>query len=180
MVITLIGYRGTGKSTVAAALGEQLQCLSVDADEKIEASAGKSIHRIFSDDGEVAFRALERQTMHRLLGGQQKCIIAAGGGAVLNEHTRREMRFAGPVVWLTASVDTILARIGSDATTAQRRPDLTADGGRAEVEQLLAIREPLYLECADVIVDTEDRDVAQIVDEIVAALGPRLQKGATE
>lgn len=180
MILTLIGYRGTGKSTVAAALGRRLICPTVDVDVDIEAAAGKSIQRIFSDDGESTFRAIERQTMQRLLAGNAPLIIAAGGGAILNEATRRDMRAAGPVVWLTASVDTILARIGGDVTTAERRPNLTADGGRAEVDRLLAVREPLYRECADFIVDTEGRSVAEIVEEIVAGLGPRLQEGAAE
>ena len=178
MVITLIGYRGTGKSTVAAALAERLRWRSVDADDEIEASAGKPIRRIFAEDGEPAFRDLERQTISRLLKENDRLVVAAGGGAILNERTRSDMQAAGPVVWLTASVDTILTRTESDATTAQRRPDLTPDGGRREVESVLAERLPLYSEAADVVVDTDDRSVEEIVEQITRAVAPRLQEGA--
>lgn len=178
MVITLIGYRGTGKSTVARALGARLGWASVDADHEIEVVAGKSIQRIFADDGEADFRRLERETMHRLLSEGDRLVIASGGGAILDEQTRGEMQQAGPVVWLTASVETILARIGGDATTASRRPNLTAEGGRAEIEQLLAQREPLYRQTASLIVDTEQRTIDQIVEAILAGLPPHLQEGA--
>jgi shikimate kinase len=178
MVITLIGYRGTGKSTVARALGARLRWASFDADDQIEALAGRSIEQIFAEDGEVQFRRLERETMHRLLSEGDRLVIAAGGGAILDEQTRGEMQQAGPVVWLTASVETILARIGGDETTASRRPNLTAEGGRGEIEQLLAQREPLYRQTASLIVDTEQRTIEQIASEILAGLPPHLQEGA--
>src|SRR5690606_4558018 len=114
MVITLIGYRGTGKSTVAVALAARLRWAAVDADDQIEALAGKTIQRIFADDGEAEFRRLERETMQRLLSEADRLVIAAGGGAILDEQTRRHMQQAGPVVWLTAPVETILARISKD------------------------------------------------------------------
>jgi shikimate kinase len=178
MVITLIGYRGTGKSTVARALGERLGWTSVDADDEIECLAKMSIQQIFAERGESAFRGLERITMARLLSGHDRLIIAAGGGAILNQQTRSDIKAAGPVVWLRASTETILARMRSDATTTERRPNLTPAGGRHEVEELLARREPLYREAASVIVDTEGRTVEAIVEEIVATLEPRRQEGA--
>jgi shikimate kinase len=178
MVITLIGYRGTGKSSVAGALGARLGWGAVDADDDIEARAGKSIERIFAEDGEAEFRRLERETMQRLLSQGDRLVIAAGGGAILNEQTREDMQQAGPVVWLTAPVDTILARIGGDETTASRRPNLTAQGGRAEVEQVLAKREPLYRQTASLIVDTQGRTIDEIVEAILAGLPPHLQEGA--
>ncbi|MCA9074321.1 MAG: shikimate kinase [Planctomycetaceae bacterium] len=179
MVITLIGYRGTGKSTVAAPLASRLGWDWLDADDVIEANVGKSIREIFAVDGEDVFRKHERTTMQALF-GRDKLIIAAGGGAVLNHETRRDMQSAGPVIWLTASVDTILSRMQGDATTADRRPNLTNDGGRREVEQVLAIREPLYRECADIIISTEEKDVDTLVDEIMTELQPMLREGAAE
>lgn len=178
MVITLIGYRGTGKSTLARALGARLGWASIDADDQIEAIAGKSIDRIFAEDGEAEFRRLERETMQRLLSSGDPLIVAAGGGAILDEQTRLQMQQAGPVIWLTASVETILARISKDATTASRRPKLTAQGGRAEIEQLLAQREPLYRQTASLIVDTQRRTIDEIASEILAGLPPHLQEGA--
>jgi shikimate kinase len=109
---------------------------------------------------------------------KDRLVIAAGGGAVLDPDTRREMRAAGPVVWLTATVETIVARIAEDQTTIERRPNLMGDGGRAEVEVLLHQREPLYRACADVMIDADRREINGIVDEIMTAIGPRLSEGA--
>lgn len=175
MVITLIGYRGTGKSTVAAPLAERLGWDWIDADFVIEQAAGCSIREIFERDGETGFRELERAVLKPFL-QRDRLIIAAGGGAILNKDTCEEMAAAGLVVWLTASVETILSRIASDDSTTDRRPNLTVDGGRSEVEQVLRTREPLYRACAGLIIDTDGRDVMDIADEIVREL--RIAEGA--
>jgi shikimate kinase len=178
MVITLIGYRGTGKSTVAPPLAKRLGWDDwVDADALIEQQAGRSIREIFVSGGEPIFRALERDVMRSVL-QLDRAVIAAGGGAILNEQTRHQMATAGPVVWLMASVATILGRIEADASTQQRRPDLTAAGGRAEIEHLLAVREPLYRQCADITVATDELTTDQIIEQILAGLPPQLQEGA--
>jgi shikimate kinase len=91
----------------------------------------------------------------------------------LNGDTRREMKAAGPVVWLQASVGVLAARIEADPATAERRPDL-AGGGSGEIASLLAVREPLYRECASHTIFTDQLNVAQIVERIAVALGPRL------
>ncbi len=179
MVVTLIGYRGTGKSAVARPLAARLDWEAVDADAEIERRAGKSIAAMFSEEGEAAFRALERRVVHELL-QRDGLVLATGGGAILDPDTRRELRQAGPVVWLTASVDTILTRLAADDTTGGRRPNLTTSGGRDEVAQLLCQREPLYRQTADVIVDTEGRPLATVIEEVFTALGPLLQQGAVE
>ena len=167
--IFLIGYRGTGKSAVARELASRLGFSWVDADEAIELHAGKSIARIFADDGEPAFRQMEAGIVAELA-GERRTVIALGGGAVLRDETRQAIRAAGPVVWLTASVTTILERVAADATTAHRRPNLTVAGGRAEIEELLAVRTPLYRECATLTVDTEGKTAAEVADEIAATL----------
>ena len=89
-VMTLIGYRGSGKSSVAAPLAERHGFNWLDADDEIERVAGKSIAQIFADEGESHFRQIEREVMQNLL-QRDKLIIAAGGGAILNAETRREM-----------------------------------------------------------------------------------------
>jgi shikimate kinase len=167
--IFLIGYRGTGKSTVALELANLLGYDCVDADAIIEQRSGKSIADIFADDGEPAFRELEAAVVAELA-HRQKTVVALGGGAVLRDANRAVICAAGPVVWLTASVDTILGRIAADRVTDSRRPQLTTAGGRAEVESLLAVRTPLYGECATLVVDTEGKTAAQLADEIVASL----------
>jgi shikimate kinase len=169
MNVVLIGYRGTGKTTVAQQLALRLGWDWVDADVEIELRAGKSIAAIFADDGEPTFRELESHVLAATIGRPQ-IVLAAGGGVVLREDNRRLLRTAGKVVWLTADVATILARVAADQTTAIRRPQLTTAGGEAEVRQLLARRTPLYRELADLEIDTEGRTPAEIVEEIVEAM----------
>lgn len=155
LMLILIGYRGTGKTTLAEPLAARLGWTAVDADVELERRAGRTIKQIFDDGGEPEFRRIERETLVELL-TKDRLVIAAGGGAILNAETRRDFKAAGPVVWLKASADTIEQRLYGDATTAQRRPNLTASGGRQEIEQLLAQREPLYRECATLEVATDE------------------------
>jgi shikimate kinase len=167
--IFLIGYRGTGKSTVARFIAAQLKWDSIDADDEIERRAGKSIADIFAAQGEKTFRAIEASVVADLAEGR-KTVIALGGGAVLLTENRAAIRGKGPVIWLTANVDTIESRVAADATTAQRRPNLTVAGGRAEIEALLAEREPRYRECATLVVATDGKTSAEVADEILDQL----------
>lgn len=169
MRMILIGYRGCGKSTIGVALAERLQVPWVDADEYLETQAGRSIKDIFATDGEPTFRAMERACLVELL-ERDPLVLSAGGGAILNPQTREDFRIAGFVVWLMADVATIADRIAGDATTAARRPNLTAAGGIDEIRALLNVREPLYRETAHLTVATEGRSVTEIVDQIVAHL----------
>jgi shikimate kinase len=168
--IFLIGYRGTGKTTVARELAARLGCDWVDADDVIEQNAGKTIAQIFADDGEPAFREFEANAV-AALGRKHRTVVALGGGAVLREANRKAIAATGGlVVWLTATVDTILNRVAADRTTSARRPKLTTGGGRDEVETLLTQRMPLYRECATLVVDTEGQTVADVVEEILSKL----------
>jgi shikimate kinase len=177
MRITLIGYRGCGKSTLAPLLARRLRCDWVDADVVIEQQAGCSIKEIFAREGEPGFRQREAAVLADLL-RRDRVVIAAGGGAILNPQTRERMRAAGPVVWLRAPLETLAARIAGDATTAERRPNL-AGGGTAEIAQLLAFREPLYRETATLSVETGSRPPTDLVDEILAQLSPPDVGGGT-
>ncbi len=170
MVITLIGYRGSGKTTVAGPLAERLGWEWADSDDELEKRDGRTIREIFAADGEDYFRRLERETIAELL-RKEHLILAAGGGAILNEDSRNNMRAAGPVVWLQASVDTLYQRIHGDQTTAERRPDLTDTGGRREIEDVLSRRESLYRESASILIQTDERTTDQIVDQIVESAG---------
>lgn len=182
MNLILIGYRATGKSTLAPLLAKRLGWTAVDADVELERGAGRTIRQIFDDGGEPEFRKLERNTLVDLL-AQEQLVIAAGGGAILNEDTRRDFQKAGPVVWLKASVDTIENRLYGDATTRERRPNLTASGGRQEIEDLLNSRDPLYRETASLIVSTDEPlsgqndppTIEQLTDLVMAEVGPQLE-----
>jgi shikimate kinase len=169
MVITLIGYRGSGKSAVAPLVAQRLGWAWIDADAEIERRAGRTIREIFDADGEPRFRELERETLAELLMREQ-IVVAAGGGAVLDAGTRRRMREAGPVVWLEAPADVLHARITADASTAARRPNLTARGGVDEIREMLAKREPLYRETATIVIDAGRAAAMQIAEQILAAV----------
>jgi shikimate kinase len=169
MFLTLIGYRATGKTTLATLLAERLHWNWIDADVEIERRAGKSIARVFAEDGEPAFRQLEGQVIADLC-RRDRVVLAAGGGAPVREENRRAMRTAGPVVWLRALPETIHRRMSGDATTAGRRPNLTAGGGLTEIVELLRQREPIYRVAADVEVDTEGKTPEQIATDILDRL----------
>lgn len=162
----LIGYRGTGKTTVAAQLAERLGWGWVDADHALEVREGRTVRQIFADNGEAGFREKEALLLAELCRGRRR-VIATGGGVVLRPENRDRLRAAGHVVWLTADAPTIWQRLQADAATSDRRPNLSV-GGLAEVEQLLRAREPLYRSCADQAVETAGRspgEVARIIYE---------------
>lgn len=176
MTITLVGYRGTGKSTIAAALADRLGWAAVDADAEIESRAGRSIREIFETDGEAEFRRLERGVLAELL-RRERLVIASGGGAVLDPESRRDMAAAGPVVWLTASLETLVARLAADLATPGRRPALTPHDPPTEIATLLAQREPYYREVATLTVATDGQTPEDIVAEVLAGLPPLLREG---
>ncbi len=165
MPITLIGYRATGKTTLARLLAERLGWDWTDADVEIERRAGKTIAEIFAEDGEPVFRDLEADVTLELC-GQDNLVLAAGGGAPLRAESRQAMRDSGKVVWLHARPETVLARMTGDATTAQRRPDLTNKSALEEIVHLMDERESIYRETAHIEIDTESRTPEQIADHI--------------
>jgi shikimate kinase len=167
--IALIGYRGTGKTTVAQVLARRLSFDWVDADVEVELRAGKSIAALFAESGEQAFRDVEAEVVAELC-QRERSVLALGGGAVLRKSNRAGLDQCQQVVWLKASAAAIAARLEGDPTTAGRRPNLTNRGGLHEIEQMLTQREPIYRACATLEVDTEDKDPAEIADEIVASL----------
>ncbi len=171
MFITLIGYRGTGKSTLAPRLASKLGFDWVDADVELENCTGRSIREIFATDGEPEFRRIEREILVQLL-KRDRLVLAAGGGAILNETTRQDFRAAGPVVWLQANVETIARRILRDGTPTPHRPNLTSTGGVDEIRALIAHREPLYRDCATITLATEGASLETLVQRILTQLPP--------
>lgn len=165
----LTGYRGTGKTTIAKLIAKRLGWAWADADDAIEQAAGKTITAIFAEEGEPAFRDLEEKIVAELC-QQGKTVIALGGGAVLRKTTRGRLQEAGPIIWLTASAETLASRIACDATTDERRPNLTNLPALEEIHRLLAEREPLYRKCATFTQDTEARSPDEITTEILERL----------
>ena len=168
MDVILIGYRGTGKTTVARLLAARFNVDWWDADQEIQRRAGKTIKEIFTDEGEAGFRIREEQVIAELV-QPARGILAVGGGAILRSENRGALRSA-VVVWLTAQPPTIYTRVVDDPVSRSQRPNLTTSGGIREIEAILAEREPLYRRCADHIVSTECKTAEQVATEIVCLL----------
>jgi len=159
--IVLVGFMGTGKTTVGKLISEQTGMPLVDMDALIELRAGKPITDIFAQDGEPYFRALER-TITRELSAQNSQIISTGGGLVLNPDNIADYEKTGLVICLLASASEILNRVQHDNT----RP-LLAGNKQEKILQLLETRKPLY-EAIPHKIDTDGIDPAAIAMQIIA------------
>ncbi len=151
---------------MAEQLAERLGEVHIDTDRDIETVAGRTIAHIFSESGEEEFRSLETEALCGALKRSGR-ILALGGGVVLREENRSMLKDAGTTVLLQAAPETIFARLAGDPATEEQRPNLTG-GGLEEIVEVLEIRRELYRQCADLIVDTEDKTPAQVADEILA------------
>ena len=174
MVVTLIGYRGCGKSSIAPRLARRLGWSWVDSDDVVEQRAGCSISEIFEHEGEAGFRIRESEVIADLV-QQQHVVIASGGGAILAESNRKLLRSAGPVVWLQVSVANLARRLG-DRSSGQRRPSLTGKPIAEEVAEVMAVREPLYRDCATLIVDAESERPEQVARRIAQFVTQETQR----
>jgi shikimate kinase len=165
MNLVLIGYRATGKTTVAKIIADILNIECTDADVEIEARAGKTIAEIFAKDGEPAFRDLESEVITDLLQGD-RLLLSAGGGAPMRPENRRVMRENATVVLLTASPETIVQRMAADAKTADQRPSLTGKCPLEEVQEVLSAREDVYHETAHHTIATDGKTPVQVAQEV--------------
>jgi shikimate kinase len=161
----LIGYRGAGKTEVARVLAPMLGSAWLDADAVLEERAGQSIRQIFATEGEAGFRVREAALLQELCGLQDH-VIATGGGIILREENRAALK-RGAVVWLRAPADVLWQRMQEDVTTSERRPNL-AQGGLAEIDEMLRVREPLYQACQEFTVDASAQTPTQVAEAIAA------------
>lgn len=145
MSVALIGYRGSGKSTVGKRLADQLWHKFVDTDDLVVKKAGKDIRSIFESMGEKGFRELEAKVVAEVCKLPDH-VIALGGGAVLREENRKALKDAGmKVIYLRCEAEELARRIEADPQSAASRPGLTPHGGGIdEVRKLLVEREPIY------------------------------------
>jgi shikimate kinase len=163
--LLLVGFMGTGKTVVGKAAARRLGFEYVDTDNLIEQRAGKTITRIFAEDGEPRFRDLETDAI-RSLETLDRHVAATGGGCVLRDENWDAMRRAGLVVCLAARPETIFERVRQHT----HRPLLQTPDPLARIRELLDQRAPFYAR-ADHAIDTSDLSVAEVVDRLVALMG---------
>ncbi|MEY4600415.1 MAG: shikimate kinase [Actinomycetota bacterium] len=165
-IVVLVGMMGAGKTTVGRSVASRLGVDFVDTDDLVEARAGKSVRDIFASEGEAAFRTLESQVLAESLKSPVDVVVAAAGGTVLSESNRAALReHADVVVWLDADV----SALGERASRGAHRPLLDGD----VEDRLMALdgeRRVLYQSVADVRLDTTGKGIAEVVQEVVAAL----------
>jgi len=172
--IALVGYRGCGKTTVAAALAQRRGRTPFDTDAWIERQAGMSVREVFATHGEARFRAWESDAVAHAC-ELDNAVISVGGGAVLCDANRARLRESCFVVWLTASPETLAARLASDQRSASLRPALTTLDPLSEIRTLLAVRTPHYAACCHAQVSTEGRGADAVAAEVdrLAAEAPQ-------
>lgn len=159
--IALTGFMGVGKSSVGRALAEVLHFEFIDTDEVIESNAGKSINRIFADDGEPTFRGLESQIVQQLT-TRDRVVISTGGGLAVSPDNLASLKSHALVVCLWASPEAIWERVRHQS----HRPILQTIDPPARIRELLAQREPFYKQ-ADVLVNTELRSLREVVQQVL-------------
>ncbi|MBX3320076.1 MAG: shikimate kinase [Nitrospira sp.] len=166
MNVVLIGYRGTGKSSVGKILAARLGRPLLSTDEEVVKFAGQTIPAIVEQHGWEYFRDLESKVCQELA-GQNGLIIDTGGGAIVRSQNVDVLKQTGKLFWLTASVETIAKRIGSDT----QRPSLTGTKSFIdEIQDVLQDRLPKYQAAGDYVIETEGRSLSQVADEILTRL----------
>jgi shikimate kinase len=162
--IVLVGLPGCGKSAIGRRLAPRLDLPFVDVDEEIERAAGKTITEIFADHGEPYFRDGERRVIARLLASGPQ-VLATGGGALLAEETRANIRRSGISIWVKADVPLLVRRV----MKRSNRPLFAGRQPEAVMTELMEARHPLYA-MADITVESRDVPHEIIVGEIIEAL----------
>ena len=165
--LILIGFMGTGKSTVACQLSKQLNLPFFEMDEMIVQEQGMEISNIFKEKGENYFRNLETELLKNLL-QKETGILSCGGGIILRDENIQAMKNHGTVILLTAKPETILKRVLHN----QSRPVLNGKKNVNDITKLMKEREERHHIAADIIVSTDEKSLSQICEEIIAMITP--------
>jgi len=163
--VILIGFMGSGKSTIGRILAQKLKYKWVDMDVEIEKGENKTISKIFEEKGETYFRDLETEYLKRLT-KQTNNVISTGGGIVLKEENRALLKKIGTVVFLHADSAQIIENLKDDS----KRPLLKGDNPEEKIIQLLDERESTYLNSANIIIQTTGKSIEHVVEEIISLL----------
>ena len=161
----LIGLMGAGKTTVGRHLARLTGRTFHDSDHEVESRTGVRVTTIFEIEGENRFREREKAVIAELM-QRDGIVLATGGGAVLDPDNRAALKAGGTVIYLRATIDDLLIRTAHDKS----RPLLQTGDPRAKLEALFAVRDPLYREIADVVVDTSRQNVGVLVQRLLAKL----------
>ncbi|WP_421868496.1 shikimate kinase AroK [Motiliproteus sp.] len=165
MNLFLIGPMGAGKSTIGRLLAQELQLEFVDSDKEIETRAGADIPWIFDVEGEAGFRKRETSIIDEL-SQQHNVVLATGGGAILSADNRRFLQSRGTVVYLHASLEQQIERTSKD----RNRPLLQTEDPAKVLSDLMQVRDPLYRDCCDLLIQTDGRRPKSVAREIIRQL----------
>lgn len=160
-IIALIGLMGVGKSTLGAKLADALGYYFVDSDQEIEDREKRTISEIFATNGEKHFRVIEKKLIEEIVLRDENIVLSLGGGAYMNEESRKILRERCLVVWISAPINVILHRIGHK----NNRPLLNNADKRKILEDLAAKRYPFYEQC-DLKFDTSEENHENIINKI--------------
>lgn len=161
--VVLIGFMGSGKSTLGIRLSYRLQYALEDTDKLIECRVGRTIGEIFDQEGEEAFRQMETEQLRKLVENKGQRVYSVGGGTPIREVNRPLLKQLGFVVYLRISPEAVYERLKGDTT----RPLLQGKDPLGRIRSLMAEREAAYTEVADVILDVDDLTADQVVEQIV-------------
>ncbi len=160
----LIGLMGSGKSSIGRRLSKRLNKPLIDLDAHIVATTGLSIPEIFEKHGEAAFRRMETAALREVI--TEDAIIATGGGVVLSAENRALLKAHPPVVWLKGSPEFLASRVAGD----MNRPLVVGGNALETLRELARVRDPLYAECADIVMNRDDMGRGKTADAIVRFL----------
>jgi shikimate kinase len=167
--LVLVGLMGAGKTTVGYQCAKRLGRPFVDTDDLVQTAAGMTTAELFTLSGEGRFRAMEREAVADACASPTPAVIGCGGGAVLHADNRRQLKSCGFVVWLQASPEVLAERVGR-GTQRTERP-LLADGSMPTLERLVAVRASAYEAVSNVVIDTDGRSIAEVVDAVLEEYG---------
>ena len=157
--IILIGYMGSGKSTIGEKTARSLGIEFLDTDMLIEEQEGMTISELFAQKGEAYFRQKETEIIKMLRKKERRIVLATGGGLPMKEENQGLLKELGVVVYLKAGVDTLVERLKEDTT----RPLLREGDLRKKIETMLEIRNPIYEKVADVVLETDAKSIYETI-----------------
>lgn len=168
--LVFVGLMGAGKSAIGRLVAQQLKIPFIDTDHEIERVSRMSIMELFTTYGEDEFRALEKRVIKRLLRGGPK-VVSTGGGAFINDSTRKQIKYGGLSIWLKADLDVLWERVNK----RDHRPLLKTENPKATLQALMDRRYPIYQE-ADITIESRNVRTDVIVGEVLEAIVGAQQK----